>query len=275
MLSYQHAYHAGCYADVVKHIFLTRILSYMTQKDKPFLYLETHSGRGVYDIKDHYAKKTQEALDGIVKLWPHQDQLPIEFADYLNTIKSMNAKDELRYYPGSPKIAIELLRPEDRIYLCELHPQELEHLKKIRTPGKNIYFEETDGIAKINAIVPPQEKRALVFVDPSYELKEEYKSIPRAIANDFKKFPTGVYCIWYPILPNLGYETLLKQLKKIPTDKTLNLEFYVEGTHSKGMLGTGLYIINPPYVLEKEAEVIFKALQKIYSDKKTHFKINE
>ena len=275
MLSYQHAYHAGCYADVVKHIFLTRILSYMTQKDKPFLYLETHSGRGMYDIKDHYAKKTQEAQDGIVKLWPHKDELPNEFSAYLKIIESINAQNELRYYPGSPKLAIDLLRSEDRVYLCELHPQEIDYLKKIKTREKNIYIEETDGIAKINAIVPPKEKRALIFVDPSYELKEEYKSIPRAIANDFKKFPTGVYCIWYPILASQAHEILLKQLAKIETDKTLKLEFYVESTNSKGILGTGLYIINPPYILEQEAQVIFKALQKVYSDKKTLYKINE
>jgi 23S rRNA (adenine2030-N6)-methyltransferase len=275
MLSYQHAYHAGCYADVVKHIFLSRILAYMTQKDKPLLYLETHGGRGVYDIKDHYAKKTQEAQDGIIKLWPHKEQLTKEFSNYLKIIESMNTPHELRHYPGSPKIAIELLRPQDRIYLCERHPQEIEYLKQLKTSTKNIYIEETEGIAKMNALVPPKEKRALIFIDPSYELKDEYKSIPRAIANDYKKFPLGVYCIWYPILNHLGHEVLLKQLAKINTNKTLKLEFYVENTNSKGIRGTGLYIINPPYVLEQEAQVIFKALQKVYSDKKTLFKINE
>ena len=260
MLSYQHAYHAGCYADVIKHLILTRIISYLTQKDKPLLYLDTHSGRGLYDLEDKFAQKTNEFQAGIGKLWPQKNNLPVEFKQFIEVIEHLNPS-ALKYYPGSPQIAQDLLRSQDRIYLCELHPQEINYLKK-HASQKNIYIEATDGLSKIKALVPPPEKRALIFIDPSYEVKTEYEASALAVVNNFIKFPQGVYILWYPIVDTIHHSTILKYFKKIPTDKKLRLEFYLG--QKINMYGTGMLIINPPYTLATESQTIFQALQKIY-----------
>ena len=270
MLSYQHAYHAGCYADVIKHVFLSRILKYMIQKDSPLLYLESHAGRGLYDLEDRFAKKTQEAKEGIFKLWPTRSSLPQEFKPFCEVLESLNTQQQLKYYPGSPQLAINLLRPQDRVYLCELHPQEIDHLKKCQTQEKKIIIEDTDGLAKIKALVPPPEKRALIFIDPSYEVKSEYEMVAKTIVDNVKKFPQGVYVLWYPIVNPQYHANLLKKLKKIPSDKTLRLEFFIDNPNKKGMYGTGLFIVNPPYVLNEEAKTIFKAFKAIFHEFNTH-----
>lgn len=260
MLSYQHAYHAGCYADVIKHLILTRIISYLTQKDKPLLYLDTHSGRGLYDLEDKLAQKTNEFQAGIGKLWSQKNNLPIEFKQYIELVGNLNPSG-LKYYPGSPQIAQDLLRTQDRIYLCELHPQEINYLKK-HACHKNIYIEATDGLSKIKALVPPPEKRALIFIDPSYEVKTQYEASVLTVLNNFIKFPQGVYVLWYPIIDSIHHSTIIKYFKKIPTEKKLRLEFYLG--QKTNMYGTGMLVINPPYTLTSEAKTIFQALQKIY-----------
>lgn len=273
MLSYQHIYHAGCFADVIKHVFLSRIIEYMTQKDKPFLYLETHAGRGLYDLESPMAKKTAEAQQGIHKFWPERSRLNESFAPFIQALLKINPNERLRYYPGSPQIAMTHLRQQDRLVFCELHPQELRALQKISNQNQKIFIEQTDGMEKMKAVLPAREKRALIFIDPSYEIKNEYQSIPKNIAANYKKFPQGVYVLWYPMLPSLAHQTLIKHLKKIPTDKTLHLQFWLEDSKNQGMYGTGLFIINPPYVLAEEAQTIFKSLQFIFADHKSQYLI--
>ena len=273
MLSYQHIYHAGCFADIVKHVFLSRIIDYMTQKDKPMLYLETHAGRGLYDLESHIAKKTGEAQDGIFKLWPHHQNLVPGFTPLINILQQVNHFKKLRFYPGSAQIALYQCRQQDRMVFCELHPQEIRALESLSNQGKKVSIEQTDGIEKIKALVPPPEKRALIFIDPSYEVKEEYHSIPKAIALNYKKFPQGVYVLWYPMLHSLAHQTLIKNFKKISAEKTLHLQFWMENSKNNRMYGTGLYIINPPYVLAEEAQSIFKNLQTIFKDQKSGYLI--
>lgn len=273
MLSYQHIYHAGCFADVIKHVFLNRIIDYMTQKDKPILYLETHAGRGLYDLESKISKKTGEAREGIFKLWPHRADLTAGFAPFIQTLLQVNHEKSLRYYPGSAQIAILNLRSQDRLILCELHPQELRALKSLPSQGKKISCEQTDGIEKIKAVVPPHEKRGLIFIDPSYEIKDEYQTIPKAIALNYKKFPQGVYVLWYPMLRSLAHQSLIKHLKRIPAEKTLHLQFWMENSENNGMYGTGLFVINPPFVLADEAKIIFKNLQSIFKDQKSGYLI--
>jgi 23S rRNA (adenine2030-N6)-methyltransferase len=263
MLSYQHAYHAGCYADVLKHFTLSRLLSYMTQKDKPLFYLETHGGRGRYDLNDKMSQKTGEADLGIQKLWPNISSLPEIFKPFLSCFHDEGKR--VKHYPGSPQIAIELLRPIDRIYLCELHSTEFSHLKFLPAQGRKVFTEQADGMEKLLSLTPPPEKRGLFFIDPSFEMKDEYQKIPKTIAKAYQKFPQGVYVLWYPIINQFYHEKLIKGMARIPSDKHLKIEFYHDKIQKEGMNGTGLWIINPPYTLKEEATTACQIFKNIFN----------
>jgi len=265
MLSYQHGYHAGNFADVVKHLTLSRIINYLVEKDKPLLYLETHSGRGVYDLKDSQAKKTGEFLEGISLLWEKKTQLSPLFAPYLKVLRALNPTDKLRYYPGSPYLAISGLREQDRLVCCELHPREFDALTHLSTQGKKVFFNETDGMKCVNALLPPVERRGLTFIDPSYEIKDEYKQIPDAIKAAYTRFATGVYCLWYPIIDKRLHEQLIRRMTGINAERSLRIEFYLTGAVKPGMTGCGLWIINPPFTLAEEMKSILTTLKSIFN----------
>lgn len=265
MLSYQHSYHAGNFADVVKHAVLSRLLHYMTQKDKPLLYLETHSGRGTYDLKSPQALKTGEAHEGIEPLWAQRKQLPAVFSPYLKTIQQLNAGEALRYYPGSPELAIHALRSQDRLFFSELHSGEFEFLNQLPKQGKRVFYSENDGLENMAALLPPPERRGLIFMDPSYEVKTEYRQIPLALKAAWQRFATGVYCLWYPIVDNKLHQQLIKGLTNIGAENSLRVEFYLTGSDKPGMTGCGLWIINPPYVLPEELKLLLQALRKVFN----------
>lgn len=288
MLSYQHGYHAGNFADVVKHITLTRLITYMVSKDKPLFYLETHSGKGLYDLHDKQAKKTAEARQGIELLWPQRRTLPSIFAPYLEQIEKINPDHSLRYYPGSPLLALNLLRQQDRLVMCELHPSEFKCLQQLSPLNKHVYFSHSDGLENLKAYLPPPERRGLIFLDPSYEIKTDYIEVPKAILSAYKRFETGVYCVWYPIIDNKSHTQLLRGLKKIDANNNLRVEFYFTNTNNRalqklatetadssctvvnfpkksnpGMTGCGLWIINPPYLLQTELKIALDILRTL------------
>jgi len=265
MLSYQHGYHAGNFADVLKHTTLTLLLKHLTQKDKPLLYLETHSGRGVYDLKDKQALKTGEASAGIELLWKARDQLPPVFSLYLDSIRQINEKNSLRNYPGSPLLAIHALRQQDRLFCCELHPGEYEHLSRLSRQGKRVFFSETNGLEQLAALLPPPERRGLVFIDPSFEIKTDYRQIPTLLKSAYQRFATGTYCIWYPLVDNKLHDQLLRGLTDIGAERTLRMEFYLTGAGHAGMTGCGLWIINPPYKLDEEVKIVLDSLRKLFN----------
>ncbi|KTD34123.1 protein involved in catabolism of external DNA [Legionella moravica] len=265
MLSYQHGYHAGNFADVIKHVTLTRLLSYLIKKDKPLLYLETHSGKGQYDLRDKQAEKTGEYKQGVQLIWPDRKQLNPVFKDYFDTIKSMNPKDGLRHYPGSPYIAIQTLRMQDRLYLCELHPAEFEALDQMAHFNKKVHTSNSDGMASMRALLPPPEKRGLIFIDPSFERKEEYKEIPSAIKQAFNKFSTGVYCLWYPVVNRKLTEQLIRGMKEIEANEALRIEFNLTLAPKDGMTGCGLWIINPPFTLAAELKIVLDTLRTYFN----------
>ncbi len=260
MLSYQHSYHAGNFADVVKHIAHSLICDYLVKKDKPLFYLETHSGRGSYDFQDALCKKTAEFEGGAGRLWPVRKTLPAVFQGWLRRIEALN-DESLRYYPGSPLFAIQALRDMDRLYFCELHPREFKALTTLETAGKNVFFEQCDGIQKMNALLPPKEKRGLIFIDPAYELKLEYKSIPEAIDKAYRKFSTGVYCLWYPMVNESWTEQLNRGMERIDCPDKLHIEFKLNPEPEKGMIGCGLWLLNPPYLLKEQMAAVLDALQ--------------
>lgn len=262
MLSYQHSYHAGHLADIMKHLALTCILEYLTQKDKPLFYLETHAGRGRYDLCSNDALKTGEHLEGITRLWPLRNTLPALFIPYIASIQKHNSKDMLRYYPGSPLFALELLRPEDRLIACELHPYEFNALKTIPHPNRRIFFTQTDGIMQLKAQLPPPERRGLIFCDPSYEIKTEYRQIPAALKAAVTTFSTGVYCLWYPLTDPAFNEVLYRECAGITAQNTLRIEWHWKKTDAPGMTGCGLFLINPPYRLAAQMKEAFACLRE-------------
>lgn len=264
MLSYQHGYHAGNFADIVKHVTLSLLLQHMVQKDKPLLYLETHAGKGRYNLYDKQAIKTQEAMAGIGMLWPYATTLPEVFAPYLRVIRAVNHSDGLKVYPGSPSLAIHLLRTEDRIICCELHPKEFDALKQIPRLGKRVFYEE-NGLQQLTSKLPPPEKRGLVFVDPSYEMDDDYRDIPKAIAASYKRFATGMYCVWYPIINTRLHQQFIQRLNRIAVAKYLCIEFYLKPADASCMSGCGLWVINPPYTLEQDMKIALQELCKIFN----------
>ncbi|KGP62877.1 protein involved in catabolism of external DNA [Legionella norrlandica] len=264
MLSYQHGYHAGNFADVVKHIALTRLLVYLTHKDKPLFYLETHSGRGLYDLKDKQAIKTEEYKQGINLIWSDRKNLPPVFFEYLEIINQINHGLQLRYYPGSPYLASSRLRLKDRLYFCELHPTEYNALLQIPHFNKKIHINHTDGILMLKALLPPLEKRGLIFIDPSYERKEEYKEIPAAMKNAYSRFTTGVFCIWYPIVKKVWAEQFLKGMRELNAN-AIRIEFHLDELSGQGMNGCGLWIINPPHTFSSDMQTILNTLKSYFN----------
>lgn len=265
MLSYQHGYHAGNFADVIKHIALTRLLNYLTLKDKPLFYLETHAGKGLYDLRNKQAEKTGEYKQGINLIWPDRKKLAPVFQDYLKAIAQLNSTKELKHYPGSPYLAINQLRMQDRMYLCELHPAEFDVLDQMACLNKKVHFSNTDGIAAMRALLPPAEKRGLIFIDPSFEIKDEYRDIPAAIKEAYAHFSGGVYCLWYPVVNRRLVEKLDRGMKAINAKNSLRVEFNLTMAHMDGMSGAGLWIINPPFTFAEEIKTVLDTLRTYFN----------
>ena len=270
MLSYQHTYHAGCFADVMKHLTLTHVLDYMVKKDKPLLYLDTHSGRGFYDLFDPHALKTQEATMGIKRLWDLRQKLPKEFSHYIDIIASHNSDGQLRYYPGSPLFAINLLRPTDRLCLSELHPGEFESLHDKMRHYPRVHCSHNDGYTQLHALLPPKERRALILIDPSYEVKTEYKHMTQAVTAAYRQFATGVYCIWYPLVDNKLHQQIIRGFESMAADKSLRAEFYLNPDYQESLRGYGMWIINPPFTLSGHLKVIFETLRQLFYPKASY-----
>lgn len=267
MLSYQHGYHAGCCADVLKHITLSLLIRYIQQKDAGFFYLDTHAGRGLYDLNHPHAVKTGEASAGIARLWAEREKLPEIFQPYMKLIEQMNQADVVspRHYPGSPALAINMLRECDRATLCELHPYEYTILSHMPRNGHAVFTSHSDGLEQLSAALPPRERRGLIFMDPSYEMKQEYKTIPQKIKQAVQRFSTGTFCLWYPIFNDHQPHTqLLRGLNAIGAPKTLNISQVIKKPPAQGMIGSGLWIINPPFVLKDQLTVALKTLDRIY-----------
>lgn len=265
MLSYQHGYHAGNFADVIKHIALTRLLNYLTLKDKPLFYLETHSGKGLYDLKNKQAEKTQEYKQGVKLIWGARNSLPAVFQDYIHPLEELNPTGELRYYSGSPFLTIHKLRLHDRMYFCELHPREFETLSQLPRLNKKAHFSNCDGIAAMKALLPPPEKRGLIFIDPSFEVKDEYKEIPLAIKHAYSRFATGVFCLWYPLVNKKLTDKLHRGMKEIDAKNSLCIEFNLTSAPTEGMSGCGLWVINPPFTFAEEMQAVLKSLKAYFN----------
>jgi 23S rRNA (adenine2030-N6)-methyltransferase len=251
MLSYRHAFHAGNHADVLKHYVLSLVLDYFNQKDKPYWMIDTHAGAGMYALKSDFAKKNAEYESGIARLLTSQN-LPQSLANFVHNIQSFNHHHALEFYPGSPKIAAQFLRADDKLRLFELHPSDYEILQKnFPQQGRQTKIEMQDGFNSIKACLPPPTKRAVVLIDPPYELKTDYEQVVTCIKDSLRRFATGTYMIWYPLLQRPEPEALVVALKNIAHQDWLNVSLTVQNKSIEGfgMHGSGVFVINPPWTM--------------------------
>ncbi|MDC0612148.1 23S rRNA (adenine(2030)-N(6))-methyltransferase RlmJ [Vibrio sp.] len=273
MLSYRHSFHAGNHADVVKHIVQSLILSSLQQKDKPFVYHDTHSGVGRYDLTHEWSEKTGEFKQGIARLW-QQPNLPADIASYIDAIKQLNDSDELRFYPGSPRVARAHLRPQDRMVLTELHPSDFPLLEQEFARDRQVHIFKEDGFKRLKASLPPQERRGLVLIDPPYELAREYRDVVTAIAQSHKRWATGIYAIWYPVVNRCDIDDMLDGLKSLGIRKILQIELGVSpDTDERGMTASGMIVINPPWKLESQMTEILPVLKEAIAPATGHYKV--
>ena len=276
MLSYRHGYHAGNAADVLKHFILTYILDYIKKKDKGFIFIDSHAGAGKYLISDPYMQKNKEYLQGIKKILQLKND-NIFLKKYLDLIKSINFNSDLKIYPGSCYLAARSLRPNDNLYFFELHPKEFLNLKKNFENDSRVIIENRDSYQRLNKLLPPKEKRAVILIDPSYELKDEYEKVLKMLSDCYKKFPLGVYIIWYPVLKNKKSEKFIFNVLKKKYKNLSHVEMITDNSNN-GMQGSGLFVLNCPWSIEndikKSLETIFDCLKKNNNVSKFTFKNN-
>jgi 23S rRNA (adenine2030-N6)-methyltransferase len=265
MLSYRHGFHAGNHADALKHTVLVQLLAYLTQKDKPLWFIDTHAGAAAYAVDEGYATKNEEYESGIGRLWACED-LPQAVADYVAQVRAFNPGGALRRYPGSPQLALQLLRKQDRLRMFELHSTESRLLQQyFRDDAPRAIAYSGDGFAGLQAVLPPPSRRALVLIDPSYEDKGDYRSVLTALRDAQKRFRPGVYAVWYPQVQRRESRQFPEQLKRLQ-DKdwlhaTLTVKKPVAG--GLGLHGSGMFILNPPWLLPKALDLALPWLAKV------------
>lgn len=269
MLSYRHAFHAGNHADVLKHFIEMQLLRYLAQKDKPFWYIDTHAGAGCYSLDSGYAAQNAEYRSGIALLWD-RDDLPAPLAEYVALVKRINPDGQMTLYPGSPLVALKLLREQDRMRLFELHPTDSEILQQnfagnTDGHGSQVLIQAADGFGALKALLPPPPRRALVLIDPPYEDKQDYQRVVSALREGLKRFASGVYAVWYPLLQRAEARQLPERLKQLPVKSWLNVALSVQepGEDGFGMHGSGMFILNPPWLLHGILQEVMPYLAKV------------
>ncbi len=273
MLSYRHSFHAGNHADVVKHIVQSLILDALKQKETPFVYHDTHSGVGRYDLTHEWSEKTGEYKQGIARIWQQAD-IPAEVQSYLDAVAQLNNGDTLRYYPGSPRVARALIREQDRMVLTELHPSDFPLLEQEFLRDRQVKIFKEDGFSRLKASLPPKERRGLVLIDPPYELAREYRDVVTAIAQSHKRWATGIYAIWYPVVNRCDIEDMLEGLQGLGIRKILQIELGVSpDTTERGMTASGMIVINPPWKLESQMQTVLPFLKQAIAPATGHFKV--
>jgi 23S rRNA (adenine2030-N6)-methyltransferase len=269
-MNYRHAFHAGSFADVVKHIVLTRILLYLQEKPAAFRIIDTHAGAGLYDLTGGEAARSGEWLTGIARVMQarfSEQALPL-VTPYLDIVRAFNEKAELAAYPGSPLIARAMLRPQDRLTACEIEPGARKQLIDALRRDTQARVVDLDGWTALSAFVPPKERRGLVLIDPPFEQRDEFERLADGFAAAFRKWPTGSYLLWYPVKSRRAADALARQVAQAaetvrPAGKCLRLEFSVAPQLADGPLAsTGLLMVNPPWTLAAELKTILPELEK-------------
>ncbi len=253
MLSYRHGFHAGNHADALKHAVLVHLLVYLTHKDKPLWYVDTHAGAAGYELDSAWARKKCEFETGIGRLWP-RDDAPSLVAGYLDQVRALNPDGRLRHYPGSAQIAMQLLREQDRLRLFELHSTEGRGLAEhFAGASPRVIVQAGDGFDGLRSVLPPPSRRGLVLIDPSYEDKRDYARARATLEDALQRFATGVYALWYPIVQRRESEAFPASLKRLQRKDWLHVALRVKAPAADGygLHGSGLFIVNPPWDLPR------------------------
>lgn len=267
MLSYRHAFHAGNFADVLKHLVQVETMSYLQKKDKPFIYLDTHAGAGIYSLDSNQAQKTAEHVRGISAIknldWP-------ELKNYLDVVEQLSEKDgQTNLYPGSPAIAQAFLREQDRAILFELHPNDYSLLEEFTRNDRRIRVNKTDGFQGLIATVPPTIKRGLILVDPSYEIKSDYEDVVEVLIAAYLRFATATYALWYPVIDRERINGIENALKASGIKNIQQFELGLKpDSLGHGMTSAGMILINPPYTLKSSLDRLLPKLSKHLSGTK-------
>jgi 23S rRNA (adenine2030-N6)-methyltransferase len=255
MLAYRHAFHAGNHADVLKHVVLVHVLRHMNLKDKAYRMVDTHAGGGVYALDSPQAQRKGEYRHGIARLWSRSD-LPEGVADYVQLVRRLNPDGLLRQYPGSPSLARMLLRAQDQLRLLELHPSEHDALHAMLGVSKGVEVKKADGFTALKGQLPPPSRRALVLIDPSYEGHDDYGHVLEALREALQRFAEGVYLVWYPQVQKHGAAPMLQGLKSLAPKGWLHarLSLQLPDAQGFGLLGSGVFVINPPHTLHSQLQ---------------------
>jgi 23S rRNA (adenine2030-N6)-methyltransferase len=247
-VNYQHAYHAGCVADVFKHIILVQLLQYLQKKPTPFSYIETHAGKAMYDLSADTSQKTLEYQQGIYQLWHNTTAKDAAIIDYLNIIQAENPDHLLKFYPGSGLIAKHCLRAQDEAILCEFHPEVYQELKHYFYHDKQVHTHQRNGYEALPALIPPKNKRGLVLIDPPYEITDEYQQLLTLLQKAQLRWSNGIYAVWFPIKQYNLILDFYHELKKMAFKNILTAEFWTaHDADDTTLKGSGLIIINPPW----------------------------
>lgn len=258
MLSYRHAFHAGNFADVFKHVVLTMLLQALARKERPYVYIDTHAGAGRYDLHSEAARKHREFMSGIARVWGEREA-PAPVAAYLDAVAALNGGaartavpgDVPRWYPGSPRIARHLLRQGDRMVLGELHSSEAPLLQREFAGERCVQVVRGDGYHLLKSHLPPVERRGMVLIDPAYERREEIGHVVAGLREGHQRWATGTYAIWYPVMPKVPAAALQRRVIAAGLPKTLCAELCVLPDDSPlGMNGAGMIIVHPPFQLD-------------------------
>lgn len=261
-MNYRHAYHAGNHADVLKHIILVRIISYLKMKDKSYAYLDAHAGIGTYDLLSAEAGKTFEWETGVGKLFDRFDPtVEALIAPYREVLESLNDSGRLRYYPGSPTLAARLSRSRDSLIFNELHPQDAKLVELAFAADKRVRVTAVDALVSVKTALPFPQRRGLVLIDPSYEVPDETERAVRALAQGMKRMPGAVFAIWYPVKGPSFSKPFVDAVKQLNTPDTLLAELRIKvAKETAGLAGSGMIIVNPPWTLHDDLQILLPAL---------------
>lgn len=265
-MNYRHAYHAGNHADVLKHWVISRCIALLQKKTAPLAYIDTHAGIGLYDLQGEEAVKTAEWQEGIARVWASPHPLLVE---YLHAVRELNDDDELRYYPGSPELARCLTRSQDHLYLNEKHPEDGQLLKENMRIDRRVSVHIGEGWYVPRALLPTEEKRLLMLIDPPFEQGDELQRCTQALEETLARMRQAIVCIWYPIKDIAQLRSFYNSLQRSSAPKLLRVELYVnEPSDSSRLNGSGLIICNPPWGLEDELKQLLPWLaDTLQSDK--------
>ncbi len=253
MFSYRHGFHAGNHADVLKHLVLVQVLAHMRLKDKPFWYVDTHAGAARYDLGHPATARHAEYRTGIARLWD-RTQLPAAVEAYVAEVRRLNPDGRLRHYPGSPQIALQVLRPTDRLRLFEKHTTEFRVLQRqVEGEGRRVLAQAADGFEAIEGVLPPPPRRGVVLIDPSYEDKDDYRRARRALAEGLRRFATGTFALWYPLVQRRESRQLSVALERMGAPDWLHASLTVKAPapDGYGLHGSAIFVVNPPWTLAR------------------------